>query len=132
MLQPHSKSFYVKNFLLYQSNKRNGWVFFGGASEKRNYVLIRGIKAQLSCMCETCWIERHDSLMQIMVELPKIVEALEFISGWDECTTAAKAKSLLTAVTSSDLIVTTYTLSKISGLLLPLSRSVSTPNRRSC
>ena len=97
-------------------------VAFFGASAKRNYVLTRVMKAQLTGMCETRWIERHDSLMQFVVELPKIVEALEIISGWAECTTGAKAKSLLTAVTSSDLIVTIYSLSNISGLILPLSR----------
>ena len=92
------------------------------ASTKRNYVLTRVMDTQLSGMCETHWIQRHDFLMRFVVKLPKILEALEVISSWTGCTTAAKSKSLLTAVTSFDMIVSIYTLSNISGLILPLSR----------
>ena len=80
------------------------------------------MKVQLSGMSETWWTERHNSLMKFMVELPKIVEALEIISERAKCITAAKETSLLTAFTSFDLIVTIYILSNISKLILPLSR----------
>ena len=53
------------------------------ASARHDYVLTRAMKAQLSLlwMCEMHWIERHDSSIQLVAELPKIVEALEIIGG---------------------------------------------------
>ena len=61
------------------------------------------MKAQLPGISEKCSNERPDSLMPSMVELPKIVEALEIISGWAGYT-ATKPKSLLAAVMFSDVI----------------------------
>jgi len=44
--------------------------------------------------------------MQFLAELLKIMKAIEIINGWVGCTAAAKAKSFLTAVTSSHLMIT--------------------------
>ena len=45
---------------------------FFTASAKRNDVLKKHLGHQLSGLCETRWVERHDGVMQFRVSLAKI------------------------------------------------------------
>ncbi|KAG5871454.1 hypothetical protein JTB14_026906 [Gonioctena quinquepunctata] len=58
-------------------------VSFFTASSKRNYVLKHILQGQLHSLYETRWEERHDSVLQFRVILPKIVQSLDIIS-WEK------------------------------------------------
>ena len=59
--------------------------------------------------------------MQFVYELPKIIQALEHISHWSESVTAPKAKTLVTALHSTEFVVSLQCLHSICTLTLPLS-----------
>ena len=80
-------------------------VAFFNASAKRNFIIKRMLKSQLVSLSETRWVERHDALLTFNVELPKIFDALDSISKWNDRTTSSKARTLLSAIRESDFIV---------------------------
>ena len=98
------------------------FVAFFNASTKRDYVLAKVLKAQLMGFGKTRLIERQESLIQFVSELPKIIQSLEHISHWSESTTTPKAKTLVTALHSAKFVVSLQCLHSICALTLPLSR----------
>ncbi|CAI6366604.1 unnamed protein product [Macrosiphum euphorbiae] len=61
-------------------------ISFFNLSFKRNFVLktILNGNPRFISLCETRWVERHDSVMLFKSSLPYIVKALTFISNWQE------------------------------------------------
>lgn len=51
-------------------------VQFFNASSKRNFIFKNNLGYQLSSHCTTRWIERHDSLLEFINNLPLIVQNL--------------------------------------------------------
>lgn len=49
---------------------------------------------QLSGLCETRWIERHDGIFQFGALLPKIVESLDYILSRKDIQKAAEVRTL--------------------------------------
>lgn len=107
---------------------------FFPASSKRNVILKRTLGRQLTGLCETRWVERHQSVQQFRTALPKIAEALEEVTHWREQQSASKAATLLTAISDSHFLVAlvvlvnllshTYLLSKaFQKLSIDLHRS---------
>lgn len=96
-------------------------VSFFTASAKRNFVLKNVVKGQLIRMCETRWIERHDSLIQFTSELPQIINALTVVSKWHERESASKARCLMSAVSDCEFILAMFCVTDVLSLTLPLS-----------
>lgn len=96
---------------------------FFTASSKRNLVLKQTLGKQLPGLCETRWVERHQSVQEFHAALPKIAEALEKISHWRERQSASKAMTLLTAISDSHFIVALVVLANLLAHTYPLSKA---------
>lgn len=97
---------------------------FFNCSSKRNFVLKTVLDGQprLQSLCETRWIERHDSVMLFKKSIPYTIDALTKISEWNELISSSKAKSLLTALCSCEFIIAIQCLSNILCVTAPISR----------
>lgn len=99
-------------------------ISFFHSSAKRNFVLqkyLTGHKS-LSSLCETRWIERHDSVLQFKNSLVNIVETLSEISQWNDITSSAKAKILISGLCTCDFILSLNSLSQILSVTYPISK----------
>ncbi|XP_063230714.1 52 kDa repressor of the inhibitor of the protein kinase-like [Bacillus rossius redtenbacheri] len=103
-------------------------ISFFSSSGKRNIVILRKLGGQLSGLCETRWVERHDGVVQFSVDLPKIISALDTICEWRDPATAGKAYGLSTALCDSQFIESMSSLSDILSITLPLSRLLQKPS----
>lgn len=97
-------------------------ISFFTTSSKRNSILKQKIGRQLIGLCNTRWVERHDSIHLFCSALPKISEALYDISQWKETEAASKALSLINNISNSSFLVAVSSLADILGLTLVLSR----------
>ncbi|KAJ8883976.1 hypothetical protein PR048_015832 [Dryococelus australis] len=75
-------------------------------------------------LCETRWVDCHDSVLQLCTALPKIAAALEFASKWKDSASSSKAISLLCAISESDFIVAVVSLYDLRITTLQLSRTL--------
>lgn len=64
-------------------------------------------------LCETRWVERHDSVL-FQSSLPYIVKALTLISNWQEHNSSSKAKMLLTSICKCEFVVGLFSLSSLT------------------
>ena len=103
-------------------------VSFFKAPPKRNDVLIRHLEHQMTGLCETRWVERHDGVIQFFTDLPKILDSLEEISTWHNGSTASKAKTLATSLCDCQFLVAMNCLSDVLALTLPLSKKLQKLN----
>jgi len=55
-------------------------IHFFSSSAKKNFVLKKTLNSSLHSLCETRWVEKHDSIMQFSSNLVSIIEALDKIS----------------------------------------------------
>jgi hypothetical protein len=94
---------------------------FFNQSAKRNFVLKKHLKGQLVGLCETRWVERHDSVLIFKNEVSLLLEALEEISGWDDTISSTKAKSFVRNIADFEFIMAISTLSSILAVSKPLS-----------
>lgn len=113
-------------------------VEFFSASAKRNSIIkdvfrerrkedntVKG--TQLSGLCETRWVERHDSVMKFKSALPYIVESLEKISQWSDINSSSKANSLIKSLCDVQFICSLIALIDVLQQTLPLSRMLQAP-----
>lgn len=96
-------------------------VSFFNASAKRNFVLKKHLKNNLKSPCETRWVQRHDSIIQLKSDLDKICGALEEITNWEENSSSTKAHMILKTMSDCEFVITIYALSEVLSLTLPLS-----------
>jgi len=89
---------------------------------KRNHVLTQILGSQLVSLCETRWVERHDAVLTFLEHIEKVIEALEFISDWNDQATASKAHSLLIAVTNCECIVALHCIAHVFSYTTSLSQ----------
>ncbi|KAG0724734.1 repressor of the inhibitor of the protein kinase [Chionoecetes opilio] len=80
------------------------------------------IKKTLLKLCETRFVERHESIMTFASLLPFIVQALDEMKTWTSCETRKVALRLESSITNASFIVALNVLETVSGLLLPLTR----------
>ncbi|XP_046684997.1 52 kDa repressor of the inhibitor of the protein kinase-like [Homalodisca vitripennis] len=80
-------------------------VTFFDDSPKRNTVLKTKLGHQLSGLCETRWIERHDGVLQYTVDLSKVIECLDEISEWADTSSSSMAVQLRAALTDPFFLV---------------------------
>jgi hypothetical protein len=97
-------------------------------SPKRNAML----EANLVTFCETRFIQRHDVILQFAENFEAVVTALYNISEPSNKNTDAKTKSkalsLLTAVQSSEFVVSLAVAKKVMSLTLLLSKCLQSPS----
>ncbi|CAG9820676.1 unnamed protein product [Phaedon cochleariae] len=96
------------------------------ASSKRHFVLKHITKTELKSVCETRWVELHDSILQFKNELPNILQALDNISLWNESESAKKARNFATALRNCEFVITLCCLANIFSITLPLSNFLQT------
>lgn len=97
-------------------------ISFFQISAKRNFTLKNELQHQLSDLCETRWVERHDGILQFRECLLKIFDILDIISKWSDSSISSKAMSLKSTICTSNFIVTVVCLSDVLSFTLPLSR----------
>lgn len=96
---------------------------FFNSSSKRNFVLKSILKNHsLKTVCETRWIDRHDSILMFTTSFSDILVALNKVSEWSESESATKAKMLISALESCEFILTMFTLANILNITLPISK----------
>jgi len=95
-------------------------IAFFHSSAKRNFVLKQKLGSELSGLCDTRWVERHESLMFFNDNLLQILQALEYISTWDDVT-SSKSHCFIRCLTSTDFIVSV----KIINLIFTITHSLS-------
>ncbi|CAI6373982.1 unnamed protein product [Macrosiphum euphorbiae] len=105
-------------------------ISFFNMSSKRNYVLLAVLKgkARLRSLCETRWVERHDSVIIFKSSLPYILEALTAISSWQENDSSSKARTLLTAICTCEFIVSIYSLASLLCVTISVSKILQSVN----
>lgn len=98
-------------------------VSFFNLSAKRNFVLKKVLKNHnLKTVCETRWIDRHDSIILFTNSFSDILVALTKVSEWSESESATKAKMMICALVNYEFIITIYTLTHILSVTLPISK----------
>ncbi|XP_026819497.1 52 kDa repressor of the inhibitor of the protein kinase-like [Rhopalosiphum maidis] len=94
-----------------------------------NNNLSRSNKIQsLTSHCITRWIERHDSVLQFINDLPIILKSLTEISTWYDISTSSKANSLCKTIQDSEFVMCIFSLNDIMCLTRPLSILLQTKN----
>lgn len=96
-------------------------LFFKISRPKRNTELAKFLGKKLVQLCETRWVERHDAVLQFIVSLPDIIEALTKISQWKNKDTAGKASVLISALSNFEFLIGLFCLGDILSLTQPLS-----------
>lgn len=79
-------------------------------------------QATLSGLCETRWIERHDSVLQFKNSLLDIVDALIEISQWEDNISSTKSNILVFAICNCDFILSVFVLSSTLSVTFPMSK----------
>lgn len=97
---------------------------FFNMSSKRNYVLLTVLKGKprLRGLCETRWVERHDSIIIFQSSLSYILDALTAISSWQEHDSSSKARTLLTAICTCEFMVSIYSLASLLSVTIAVSK----------
>lgn len=115
-----SKSSQVKSVRNLVATVREIGMFFSG-SAKRHHVLQTVLKQELKSLCETRWVERHESLIQFKSEFLKIVESLDLISNWNDTISSSKAEAFKLNITNCEFVATLCCLTDVLSVTKPLS-----------
>nr|XP_047145715.1 uncharacterized protein LOC124818713 [Hydra vulgaris] len=93
-------------------------------SAKRNHVLkiVFGKEKYLMSLCETMWIERHDSVLIFKNSLHHIIKSLNLITEWQDDDSSVKAYSFLSSLTTCQFIISLFILSELLNLTSPASK----------
>ncbi|KAK5643015.1 hypothetical protein RI129_009182 [Pyrocoelia pectoralis] len=86
-------------------------VAFFNASSKRNSILKFVNSEQLTSLCETRWVGRHESVLKFKLCFENIIHALELISHWKDNDSSTKAQLLINSLLKTNFIISLYTLS---------------------
>lgn len=99
-------------------------ISFFHVSPKRNFVLKNNLshRTTLSGLCESRWIERHDSVLQFKNFLLEIVDVLIEISQWEDNISSIKSNILVSAICNCDFILSIFVLSSTLSVTFPISK----------
>ena len=78
-------------------------------------------RRRLKHLCETRWIERHESLLAVVELFPAIVRCLEDMQVDSNAPTARNAAMLLNSFKTCSIIIGLVVAQHISSILLPLT-----------
>jgi len=79
-------------------------------------------------LCETRWVDHHDSVLIFKSSLNYIIEALTKISFWNEQDSSSKTKTLLTAMCSCEFIISLHSLSSLLWVTACISKLLQSVN----
>ncbi|CAH1108597.1 unnamed protein product [Psylliodes chrysocephalus] len=96
-------------------------VSFFNMSATRDQVLKSTLGHQLTSLCETRWVERHEGVIQFRSGFSQIVEALTLISVWKDAKTSTIATTLLNSLCTTEFLLSMLSLIDILKITLPLS-----------
>ena len=108
----------INDFFRYA--KRNSYLQSVIARESSEDFLRR----QLVSLCETRFVERHESVFVMRQLLPFIAVCLNEMLTWDSPETRKNARRLLKSVQDPQFLVALVLSEKVSAVLLPVSRSL--------
>jgi len=93
-------------------------------SAKRNYVFQQHLTnhRKLHNLCETRWIERHDSVLHFKESIIEIIDTLTEISEWQYNISSSKAKMMTSAICNCDIIFSLFSLSNLLAVTFPISK----------
>nr|CAI5849000.1 unnamed protein product [Callosobruchus analis] len=97
-------------------------ISFFSMSSKRMTVLRKYNKSNLIKLCETRWVERHESIFRFCSSLESIVTSLIEISTWQETDSSSKAERLYKSVLDSQFLFSIFSLSEILTYTVNLSK----------
>lgn len=104
-------------------------VAFFNASAKRGVIFNQvSSGSKLSSLCETRWVERHDSLIRFQDLLLPVLETLTSISEWKDLQSSSAANSLINSLCSSEFIIALLSVINLLKETLPLSRFLQSSN----
>lgn len=98
---------------------------FFNMSSKRSFILknnLKGCKRSITRLCDTRWVERHDSIFEFQLCLKEIIDSLVCISEWTDVLSSSKAKTLLLTVCTCEFVITLYTMSDILSITAAASK----------
>ncbi|CAH1108909.1 unnamed protein product [Psylliodes chrysocephalus] len=95
---------------------------------KRNQVLKSTLGHQLTSLCKTRWVERHEGVIQFRSEFSQIVKALTLISVWKDAKTSTIATTLLNSLCTTEFLLSMLSLIDILKITLSLSRLLQMSN----
>lgn len=104
-------------------------IHFFNSSAKKNFILKNTLNNSLKSLCETRWIEKHDSVIQFSSNLFSIIETLDKISEWNDIEIASKASMLTKSLSSAEFILTLNLVSDIFAITAPISRLLQSKNQ---
>ncbi|CAH1106969.1 unnamed protein product [Psylliodes chrysocephalus] len=111
----------VSNF--FRNNSRANHILKQQITE----LLPESKKTRLIRLCETRFIERHDSILVFVELLKPIVSALQIISN-ETRDTSSKAIMFLATIEKSEFIVSLLVCEKFLSFTLPLSKYLQSPS----
>ncbi|KAJ1528963.1 hypothetical protein ONE63_007331 [Megalurothrips usitatus] len=79
-------------------------------------------------LCETRFIERHDTYLMFRDKLPDIIQVLQEIMEWKEAKAASDAQALILSLTNPSFIVTLACMCDIFSTTLPLANMLQKPS----
>lgn len=91
-----------------------------GESVKRGSALL--------AMCETRWVQRHDSLLRFVYMYLPVLHTLEVLQENKNLETSSKATQLLCSMEKSEFIVSLIVCKEIFSLTLPISKALQKVN----
>lgn len=105
------------------------------SSPKRTAVLQSCIKSNcpstkwhtLTTMCETRWVENHNSLLKFKEILKAIIETLEILSEYRDIETSTKASSFLKSILGSEFVVCLCLLASIFTATVSVCKVLQSP-----
>lgn len=97
-------------------------VAFFNASSKRSFVLKSVNDEKLKSLCETRWVDRHQSVIKFKSSLKQIVKCLSIISEWRDLESASKANCLKTSVLTLNFLVSLHCLTEVLSVTVNLSK----------
>jgi Domain of unknown function (DUF4371)/hAT family C-terminal dimerisation region len=105
------------------------------ASAKRMHLFkekvadIQGCsKKILSGLCETRWVERHETVTRFVDMYPAVLCMLEDMLEWADTTTSSKAAQFIASITSHRFLVALCVCARFSSLILPVSKALQNPH----
>ena len=95
--------------------------FFNSSSKRSKIIEHFSNNQKLKSICETRWVERHESVLRFKMNCSEIVNALENISQWQDTEASNKASLLLNSLMTTNFIVSLCVLSDLLGASQALS-----------
>lgn len=77
-------------------------------------------------MCETRWVDRHESVLYFKSCLKTIIECLSLISEWHDSESSSKAACLKNSLLTLSFLVSLYCLSEVLSTTVNLSKVLQT------